>query len=314
MKEISPFDMKDEKFSSINVAEHDHAHLLGLLYRLLVCKHETRYQTTDAQADEIMYEDADTDHLDTDEIQKCYSAFLGFLPSLKICPKPIKAIANIIPKTFSYLPKSKSGTEELSSNQHAENPIPIASEIMIPSVTDLLTVGVTFKRTKGGLNTISFDRHKLVLHLPTVRLDANSEAILRNLVAYEVSVASGPLVFTRYIELMNGIIDTEEDARHLQRKGIIISYLKTNAKVADLWNGMTNSVKLTSVPQLDHVIRDVNSYYNSRWKVKARKFIKIHVLDSWKCLTFMAAILMLLMTGVQAFCSVYSCARWFSTV
>uniref|UniRef100_A0A803P083 Uncharacterized protein n=1 Tax=Cannabis sativa TaxID=3483 RepID=A0A803P083_CANSA len=80
----------------------------------------------------------------------------------------------------------------------------------------------------------------VTLYLPAVSLDVNAETIMRNLVAYEASNASGPLIFTRYTELMNGIIDTEEDV---------------------------------------------------------------------KFLTLLAAVLMLMFMALQAFCSVYTCAR-----
>ena len=35
-----------------------------------------------------------------------------------------------------------------------------------------------------------------------------------------------------------------------------------------------------------------------------------YVLSSWKMLTFLATISMLLLTALQAFCSVYTCSRW----
>ncbi|KAK9923035.1 hypothetical protein M0R45_031470 [Rubus argutus] len=50
------------------------------------------------------------------------------------------------------------------------------------------------------------------------RLDGNTEVVLRNLVAYEASTVSGPLVLARYTELMNGIIDTKEDVKLLREK------------------------------------------------------------------------------------------------
>lgn len=111
---------------------------------------------------------------------------------------------------------------------------------------------------------------------------------------------------------MNEIIDTEEDAKLLRNMGIVMNCLKTDREVADLWNGMSKSVRLTKAPFLDKVIEDVNRYYSSRWKVKLRKFMKSYVFGSWKLHTLLAAILLLLLTTLQAFCSVYSCARWFN--
>lgn len=110
---------------------------------------------------------------------------------------------------------------------------------------------------------------------------------------------------------MNGIIDTEEDARVLRERGIILNRLKSDGDVAKLWNGMSRSVRLTKVPFLDKAIEDVNKYYNGRWKVKMGNLMKQYVFGSWRFLTVLAAIMLLLLMSLQAICSVYSCARLF---
>jgi hypothetical protein len=187
----------------------------------------------------------------------------------------------------------------------------LVEEIAIPSVTQLSNTGVRFLPTKGNISTINFDTEKAAFYIPMISLDANSEFIFRNLVAYEISHASGPMIFARYIELMNGIIDTEEDVRLLRERGIIFNHLKSDQEVANLWNGMSKckSMRLTKAPFLDKVIEDVNKYYNSRWKVKIRKFMKHTVFCSWQFLTVLASILLLLLMAVESFCSVYKCNR-----
>jgi hypothetical protein len=58
-----------------------------------------------------------------------------------------------------------------------------------------------------------------VLYQPLLLTD-DHEAILRNLVAYQGSNASGD--FTRYTVLMNGgIIGTDEDVKGLREKGFV---------------------------------------------------------------------------------------------
>ncbi|KAK9232423.1 hypothetical protein WN943_022669 [Citrus x changshan-huyou] len=163
--------------------------------------------------------------------------------------------------------ENKSDDEGSYSSNSDMNKPPLVEEITIPSVTELYKSSVSFSATNGNILTISFDTNTATLHLPSVSLDVNSKVILRNLVAYEASNASGTLVFTRYTELMNGIIDTEEDVKLLRRKGILLNRLKSDAEVADLWNGMSKSIKLTKVPHLNKVIEDVNNYYNNRLTV-----------------------------------------------
>ncbi|CAN6208486.1 unnamed protein product [Urochloa humidicola] len=88
---------------------------------------------------------------------------------------------------------------------------PLLEEIMIPSVTELANAGVKFVPTSGDLSTIAFDAKTATFSLPVVTMDSNTEAVLRNLVAYEAAAAAGPLVLARYTELMNGIIDGDDD-------------------------------------------------------------------------------------------------------
>uniref|UniRef100_A0A0D3GDG1 Uncharacterized protein n=1 Tax=Oryza barthii TaxID=65489 RepID=A0A0D3GDG1_9ORYZ len=172
-----------------------------------------------------------------------------------------------------------------------------------------------FAPTNGDATTVSFDAKTATLHLPVVTLDGSTtEVVLRNLVAYEASAATGPLVLARYTELMNGIIDTGEDVAALRRRGVVLNRMKSDGEAARLWNGMSRSVRLTKVAAMDAAVEGVNRYHGARWRVKARRFMRRYVFGSWQLLTFLAAVLMLLLTTLQAFCSVYTCSRWFGAV
>ncbi|KDO43084.1 hypothetical protein CISIN_1g044514mg [Citrus sinensis] len=228
---------------------------------------------------------------------------LSKLPGFSIFAKPLQYL--VFPEDNE---ENQSHAE--GSSRRLMNKPPLVEEIAIPSVTELAKVNVHFSATVGNISTVRFDTKTATLHLPTISFDVNTEVILRNLVAYETSNASGPLVLARYTELMNGIIDTEEDVKLLREKGIILNRLKSDAEVANLWNGMNKSIRLTKVPQIDKVIGGVNKYYNSQWKVKFRKNMKVYVFGSWKCLTLLATIMLLLLMTLQAFCSVYSCRNF----
>ena len=63
------------------------------------------------------------------------------------------------------------------------------------------------------------------------------------------------------------VIDSDEDAKILREKGIILNHLKSDKEVANLWSGMSKLLRLSREPLLDKVIEDVNKYYNGRMKV-----------------------------------------------
>lgn len=337
-KELSPFKVVDQDLPKIQVSEC--AHLLDFLYQMITPKLERR-QSEIVEAED---EGESTPHKgskSSDDSPNFVKQFLqevwkllsklneGPVRLLKklLVSGPVKVLFKLPWTILSNLPgfamlkqpvsylfsthaKEETNPENENSGISISKP-PLVEEITIPSVSDLVKSRVRFVKTKGSPSTISVDPKTVTFYLPATTLDVNTEVILRNLVAYEVSNASGPLVLTRYTELMNGIIDTEEDVKLLREKGIILNHLKSDEEVANVWNGMSKSIRLTKVPFLDKTIEDVNKYYNGRWKIKMTKFMKVYVFGSWQFLAVLAGMLLLLLMTLQAFCSVYSCSRVF---
>ncbi|CAA2972052.1 putative UPF0481 protein At3g02645 [Olea europaea var. sylvestris] len=339
-KDLSPFKMVEE-FPKIQFM--DCAHLLDFAYHVIVPKLEE--QSHDHHITEIE-EDGESKEGEKDSFtgEPSYVRWLvnqvwNILSKLEKGPvqwiksiifsKPLKVVWKLPWTIISRVPvlkMLKQPLEQLFSASHKgrekkededsdpkgtiEKP-PLIEEIKIPSVIDLFEVGVCFMPTNEGIQSINFDVKTATLYLPIISVDVNSEIVLRNMVAYEACRVSRPMVLTRYTELMNGIIDTEKDANFLRERGIIINRLKSDKEVADLWNGMSKSIRLTKLSFIDKVIADVNKYYNGSWKVKCGRLMKKYVFGSWQILTFLAAIMLLLLTCLQAFCQVYSCRRIF---
>ncbi|KAI3455272.1 hypothetical protein Pfo_011935 [Paulownia fortunei] len=338
--ELSPFKMVE---GSQKIAVKECAHLLDFLYHFIVPKVEVASEIIEIheeEGEEKEGEEKENSSSKPTYLRQLLDELWQILSNLKKGPvewiksiifsKPLKVIVKLPWTILSKIPviklmkqpienmfsaihkeKEKKDDEESSSNSNNIHRPPLLEEITIPSVTQLFEVGVQFLPTNEGIASINFDEKTLTFSIPIIDLDVNSEVVLRNLVAYEACSASGPLVLTRFAELMNGIIDTDEDAKFLCQRGIIINHLKSEKEVADLWNGMSRSIRLTKVPSLDKVIGDVNKYYNGRWKVKFGNFMKQYVFGSWRILTFLAAIMLLLLMSLQAFCQVYSCSRIF---
>ncbi|XP_020196630.1 putative UPF0481 protein At3g02645 [Aegilops tauschii subsp. strangulata] len=322
MRELCPFKMEGH-FPETSCDVTKHAHLLELLYHLVVPVVPTPTDTTENAHTTPPFSGHIVEMPEPEgggQGQEKPSACTGnehammqlfeFI-ALKLkggrlgkVMKPIELVVKAPWNKLAGIP----GVESFMSADASQQ------EITIPSVSELVSSGVKFKPTSGDLSTastIAFDRKTATLRLPVVTLDGNTEVVLRNLVAYESSAASGPLVLTRYTELMNGIIDTDDDVALLRKRGVVLNHMKKrDGEAAKLWNGMSRSVQHSRVPALDKVIEEVNRYYDGRWSVKTKRFMRKYVLSSWKMLTFLATISMLLLTTVQAFCSVYTCSRW----
>ncbi|KAJ7013922.1 hypothetical protein NC653_003523 [Populus alba x Populus x berolinensis] len=313
-KELSPF----KTLVRLPVARVlEHAHLLDLLYHIIVPKVEESVNIPEEVKDHTKAtQENEEPSVGSTYMKQLLIEIWNLFSSLNIrfLKKLLESapVAVILKLPWSILSNvlGLGSAKQPDAFSESQNP-PLVEEITIPSVTQLSKCGVRFVPSKGSISTINFDKKTCTFYLPTVSLDVNSDVVLRNLVAYEASNASGPMVFTRYTELMNGIIDTEEDAKILRERGIILNHLKNDEEVANVWNGMSRSIRLTKVPFLDKAIEDVNKYHDGLFKVKVEKFMKQHVFSSWKLLTLLASILLLLLACLQALCSVYDCVRLF---
>ncbi|KAL3730274.1 hypothetical protein ACJRO7_027300 [Eucalyptus globulus] len=224
----------------------------------------------------------------------------SFMKELK---ERIELIFKIIQVAMQLIPRC---SEYLSND-------PFQEIVMIPTASKLRSVGIKLSLATGGIKTIAFDKKTATLKLPHIDLDAITEVLLRNLVAYEMISQRGSLILTRYTELMYGIIDTSEDLKLLREASIVLNRLNSDNKLVELFNGVFKSIDSKSTAsKLDETIRDVNEYYNSTRKVKAYTLMRKYVYSSWKFLTVVATVVLILLMVLQTFYSVLSFPRLFN--
>ncbi|KAL3724378.1 hypothetical protein ACJRO7_029535 [Eucalyptus globulus] len=262
-----------------------HAHLLDLLYSMVVRK-EDEFKI-DIPADTIDVEE-DLGY-PRDMVPTIRStapmAFLtksGLkLPSFK---DKIRPHALLLQDIMKILPQKI----ELSTlDSFGRGEAPAVEKGLIPTASSLAKAGKHHsmrKRTRFGVN---------------------SEVVIRNLVAYKAMAISGPLVLARFMEMMDGLLDTPQDVKLLRKHGIITGHLKDD-EVAHLFNGMSRSMEAHGHCQLNKTIKKVNQFYNARPSIKALKMIEQYVYGAWKVLVTAATLLFLLLTALQTFCSAYS--------
>ncbi|RWR78669.1 putative UPF0481 protein [Cinnamomum micranthum f. kanehirae] len=320
-REFSPFKFMDN-FPSREEELFERAHLLELLYYTIVpssIDEETvvikievhKAEKNDGENEESL---KDSSNLVLNKLCNIMSAPIHYLKKAAASKKfsvilklPCRIIKHTTTGTTAKIMEDLIDlAEEVAQEEDTleSEDTPLNQEIQIPSVTELKNVGIKFRPSKGGLNTIKFDKAAATFDLPTIVMNEKSEVVMRNLVVFEASVAPEMMAVSRYTELINGIIDTEEDVKLLREAGIIYNHLKSDMEVANLWNSMSKSVKSTKVPILDDAIKSINAYYSSQLKVKAGTIIKNYVSGSWKFLVFLGANIILLLTALEAVCSV----------
>lgn len=309
------------------------AHLLELLYHLIVPKNtDLNYReynnVTGAEPLEDSVHGAEPlEDKNQERLRNCHPKISVPLFNLNMVQKlhmPVaktnkllEVLGNIVTVVIQSISQSSSkqgntltDTEKAGGSNSSEGAkAPKVEEIAIPSVSRLLSVGIEFCRIEGPITSVGFDKKSRKFYLPQITIDDNTEVIIRNLVAYEAEVISGPLVMARYTELMNGIVDTPEDVRLLREREIIVSYLRKDEDVAQLWNGMSRCIRLSHVHSIDKAIKEVNEFFDNNSRVKFYKFTKECMLWSWRIIMLLLAFVLMVLMVIQAFCDVYRCPR-----
>ncbi|BAU02521.1 hypothetical protein LR48_Vigan10g053800 [Vigna angularis] len=225
--------------------------------------------------------------------------------------KPFKRQLDRVIKVSCQLDTLSSHPKLSEEEEEEEDVAPMI--INIPCVRELHSVGVCFKPVEGGNMAIEFDETKGIFYLPVVKLDVNSEVIMRNLVAYEALTQPDFLIFTRYTELMRAIVDTVKDVKLLMKAGIIESSSSLSMEeTEELFNGMSKSIGPTKAHKLDETIKKVNKYYHDKRKTNLFKASTDYVYRSWKFFTLLATFVLLAMTAIETFCAAYDCHRYFA--
>ncbi|GLT58400.1 hypothetical protein SLA2020_529340 [Shorea laevis] len=114
----------------------------------------------------------------------------------------------------------------------------------ISSATELNEAGINFKKIKGRLFDIKFQ--KGVMSIPTLSVNDDTESILRNLVAYEQCFkGASSKCFTDYLIFMDCLINTGKDVELLCRRRVIDNWLGDHVVVANLFNKLHNSLLIS---------------------------------------------------------------------
>ncbi|XP_007026840.2 PREDICTED: putative UPF0481 protein At3g02645 [Theobroma cacao] len=281
-----------------------HKHLLDLFYQMIICPKEViNTSSKEEKEDELQFSTME-------------------IPSNPDCSvfKKLLATLSKLQFRFAALPEKLmtlllSSLELLGITPHDFFD---RDRSWIPTASQLNNAGLKFS-TCDGINHIKYDNQ--TLYLPVITLNSapdpenilssklTSEVILRNLVAYESlsKDKSESLPFTRYTQLMNGIIDNDEDVNLLKKANVIKGDLYS-VEIAGLFNGLSESIEPKDRDiNIDEAITKVNRYYDNTLRVKTNNILKKYIYSSWRFLTFLASFLLLALLALETFCDFYTC-------
>lgn len=104
---------------------------------------------------------------------------------------------------------------------------------------------------------------------------------------------------------MDFLIDTSQDVDRLVDKGIMVNTLGDSSAVANMINNLCLHVVQENVNAVYlPLCRRLNCFYEDRYHKYKAIFIHDYFSTPWKITSFVAGIVLLLLTLIQAICSI----------
>uniref|UniRef100_A0A2N9IE34 Uncharacterized protein n=1 Tax=Fagus sylvatica TaxID=28930 RepID=A0A2N9IE34_FAGSY len=180
---------------------------------------------------------------------------------------------------------------------------------------ELKSVGIHLKRNNSScLGHISFTKkwnfYPGILRLPPIIVDDSTGPKFFNLIAYEMCQDfDNDFGVTSYIAFLDSLIDEAKDVMDLKKARILHNNLGSDEEVAQLFNGIcTNLVPDTEI--YHDVISNIQDYYNKQYKSWIAEGLHTYFSSPWTVMAFLAALFVILATGVQ---TVYSVLAYYKS-
>ncbi|XP_034706103.1 UPF0481 protein At3g47200-like isoform X2 [Vitis riparia] len=120
------------------------------------------------------------------------------------------------------------------------------------------------------------------------------------MVAYEMCPdAPDDYGITSYICLLDDLIDHADDVKELRSKNILYNLLGNDEDVAQLFNEIGND--LVDPEAYEDVKDRIQEHYNKRMNTWIAQALHDHFSTPWAIIAFIAAVLILFLTGVQTY-------------
>ncbi|XP_031270650.1 UPF0481 protein At3g47200-like [Pistacia vera] len=196
---------------------------------------------------------------------------------------------------LSFINSSQETTREISPFLH-----------LIPSAKKLHLAGIEFKPRKTS-SFLDIDFRNGVLEIPPLTIDDFTSSVFLNCVAYEQCYRYCTKHITTYATLMGCLINTPGDAGFLSDQKIIENYFGTDEEVARFFNNVGKDVAFDIQRNyLSELFEGVNEHYRNNWYVRWASFKHTYFDTPWSFMSAVAALILLLLTMVQAFFAVYA--------
>ncbi|KAK4791978.1 hypothetical protein SAY86_022413 [Trapa natans] len=180
--------------------------------------------------------------------------------------------------------------------------------VSVPTATELHQSGVRFTQNieSTHLLDIKFDRQLGILKIPHFFMGDATEAIFRNLLAFEQCHYDEGPKFTDYFLFLGQLINEPRDVELLVKSGVIENTLGDSMRAASIINNITQGLSLTHFSYFDSLCKELTKYYKVPWHKWKAMLRQVYFDNPWAGISVIAAIILLLLTVVQAVFAVIS--------
>ncbi|KAL5559317.1 hypothetical protein UlMin_035528 [Ulmus minor] len=180
--------------------------------------------------------------------------------------------------------------------------------LTIPRMTELHRAGVKFKVGSSG-NLFDLQFSKGVLEIPKLTISDETEITIRNLLAFEQCHCTENYL-NDYVVMMDCLVDTPKDVDLLVKYGIVENRLGDNAEGSTLINKLADGVTVEYKNfYFAKISEELNDYYRTSWHRWKANLKQNYFNTPWATVSVIAAILLIILTIIQAVCSVISVIR-----
>ncbi|KAJ4773396.1 hypothetical protein LUZ62_057653 [Rhynchospora pubera] len=281
---MSP-DSEFDKVSLSEDSEPDKASLFDVLVEFLQHGNETF---------QVPEQDNNYDHL-LDFYYQCYMRTQEFPMKRRKKFLPLKIT---IPKVFPII----SSIRRLTMRRRLQ--MVMRKPRMISCATELQEAGITFKKADSkSIFNVHFSNG--VLRIPYTPIEEATRPQIMNLIAFEQCSGQKHKPLSSYAVFMDCIVNTSRDVLILQQNEIIENKLADEKAAAEFFNQLRYCIYLDYEDHhLAELFKNVKKYCDSSWQKYRAKLHRDYFSNPWSIISFIAGIVLLLLTFLQTFYTV----------
>ncbi|KAH7524683.1 hypothetical protein FEM48_Zijuj06G0145700 [Ziziphus jujuba var. spinosa] len=172
-----------------------------------------------------------------------------------------------------------------------------------PSMTELHRAGVKF-RVASSKNLFDIHFNNGILKIPKLTISDEIELTIRNLLAFEQCHCVENYL-NDYVVIMDRLVNTPKDVDLLVKYGIVENRLGDSSEGASLINKLADGVIMDSDDfYFAGICKALNDYCSTSWHKWKANLNQNYFNTPWAIVSVTAAILLLILTIIQAVCSI----------